>query len=125
MAKRGDHKSLMVDTAEKNYSQKYLKKNRAFFPIISLFTKPSSYERFLKNAYAILKFDARSELSKISCPTFIISGDDDNTVGNDAPYELNSGIPGSKMFIYKGLGHGLYEEGKDFYDRVLEFCREN
>lgn len=23
----------------------------------------------------------------------------------------------------KGLGHGAFEEAKDFYDRVYEFCR--
>ena len=23
---------------------------------------------------------------------------------------------------YEGLGHGAFEEAKDFYDRVREFC---
>ncbi len=122
MAKKGDHRSLMTDTAERTYSKAYLDKNRKMFPIIAKFTKPASYERFLRNAEAILDFDVREELSKIKCPTYIIAGDDDNTVGNDAPYELNRGIEGSGIYIYNGLGHGLFDEAKDFYDRVLEFC---
>jgi len=122
LAKKNDHVSLMVDTAEKMYSEPYLKKNRKMLSIVARFTKQKSYERFLKNAEAILKFDTRPELSKISCPTFIIAGDDDNTVGNEAPYELNKGIKGSELFIYKGLGHGAFQEAKDFYDRVYEFC---
>ncbi len=122
MAENGDHISLMVDTAEKMYTEKYLSKNRKFFPIMARFTKPKSYERFLRNANAILNFDARPELSKITCPTLILSGDDDNTVGNDAPYELKNGILNSELFIYKGIGHSAFEEGKDFYDRVYEFC---
>ena len=73
------------------------------------------------NAEAILKFDARDELHKIKCPTLIISGDDDNTVGNDAPYELQNGIENSSLHIYKGLGHSAFEEAKDFYDRIFEF----
>lgn len=122
MAKQGDHVRLMVDTAERMYSKTYLDKNRKLFPVIARFTKPASYERFFRNAYAIMEFDAREELSNICCPTLIIAGDDDNTVGNDAPYELNDRIPDSKVYIYHGLGHGAFEEAKDFYDRVYEFC---
>lgn len=122
MAKQGDHVHLMVDTAERMYSKAYLDKNRKLFPVIARFTKPASYERFFRNAYAIMEFDTREELSKICCPTLIIAGDDDNTVGNDAPYELNDRIPDSKVYIYHSLGHGAFEEAKDFYDRVYEFC---
>jgi pimeloyl-ACP methyl ester carboxylesterase len=123
MAERRDHRALMVDTAEKMYSKSYLEKNMKWYPLIARLTKPKSYERFYRNAYAILGFDARDELNKISCPTLIIAGDDDKTVGNTAPHELNDLIRGSKLFIYKGLGHGVFEEAGDFYDRVYEFCQ--
>ena len=122
LAEKGDHVSLMVDTAEKMYTQEYLKKNRKYFPLIARFTKPASYERFMRNAYAILDFDARSELGKIKCPTLILSGDDDNTVGNEAPHEFGRGIEGCEVHIYKGAGHSAFEEEEDFYDRVMEFC---
>ena len=123
MANRGDHRALMVDTAEKMYSDGYFKKNRKYFPLIAKFTKPASYDRFLKNANAILRFDVRDELSRISCPTLIIAGNDDKTVGNDAPGELKNGIADSELFVYEGLGHGTFEEAKDFYDRVLAFYK--
>lgn len=122
MANRGDHTALMVDTAERMYSEKYLRKNRKFFPLLAKFTKPSSYDRFLKNAHAILGFDARGELSRISGPTLILAGSDDRTVGNDAAFEMHREITGSTLFIYDGLGHGVFEEAKDFYDRVFDFC---
>ncbi|HAW15598.1 MAG TPA: hydrolase [Clostridiales bacterium] len=124
MADRGDHRALMVDTAEKMYSEGYLKKNRRYFPLIAKLTKPKTYDRFLKNANAILRFDVRDELSKIICPTLIIAGSSDNTVGNDAPIELKDGIANSELFVYEGLGHGAFEEAKDFYDRVLAYCRD-
>ena len=123
IANRGDHKALMVDTAEKMYSDGYLQKNRKYFPLIAKLKKQSTYNRFLKNANAILGFDVRDELSKISCPTLIIAGSDDKTVGNDAPGELKSGIKNSELYVYEGLGHGAFEEAKDFYDIVLAFCR--
>lgn len=121
MAKKQDHVSLMVDTAKRMYSKAYLDKNRKLLHVTAKFTKPKSYERFFRNAYAIMDFDAREELKKVCCPTLIIAGDDDNTVGNDAPYELNRLIPDSKLHIYEGLGHGAFEEAGDFYDRVFEF----
>ena len=125
MAKRGDHTALMADTAEKMYSEAYLRKNRRFFPLIARFTKPRNYDRFLKNADAILGFDAREELAKICCPTLILAGENDHVVGNDAANELHGGIAGSDLYVYEGLGHGAYEEAKDFYGRVLDFCNRH
>ena len=122
LAEQGDHTALMIDTAEKMYSDRYLQKYRRALPYLAKLTKPSDYDRFLKNADAILRFDVRGELSKISCPTLIIAGSDDRTVGKDAASELHHGIPGSELYVYEGLGHGAYEEAKDFYDRVLNFC---
>lgn len=122
MAERGDHTALLTDTAEKMYSEQYLRKNRRAFPLLARFTKPASYDRFLRNAQAILDFDLRGELEKISCPTLILAGSDDQTVGNEAATELNRAIAGSELFVYDGLGHGAFEEAKDFYDRVFHFC---
>ena len=123
MAKSGDHTKLMVDTAEKMYSDKFLDKNRKIFPVMARFTKPSDYERFYRNAYAILEFDVRDELCKIKAPTLIIAGGDDKTIGNDAAGELKEGITESTLFIYDEFGHGAFEEAKDFYDRIFSFCK--
>ena len=121
MAERGDHRALMLDTAERTYSEPYLRKNRRFFPLLAALTKPASYERFFRNASAILEFDARGALPGISCPTLILAGSEDRTVGTEAARELNEAIAGSELFVYEGLGHGVYEEAKDFYDRVFAF----
>ena len=125
MTKTASHTDLMLDTAEKVYTKSFNEKNKKYLPMLARFTKPHNYDRFCKNAYAILNFDARPILSKIKCPTYIMSGNCDNTVGNDAPYELNEGIVGSEVLIFDGLGHGLFEEDKDFYNKVLEYCNKN
>ena len=49
-------------------------------------------------------------------------GSDDKTVGNEAAGELKEGIAGSEILVYDDLGHGAFEEAKDFYDRVFDFC---
>jgi len=120
-AKKKEHKKLMIDTAEKSYSSAYLMKYRQVYPFIGLIGRPKSYDRFIVNAKAILDFDASDELKKISCPCLIIAGELDKIAGLDASHELKEKIKGSRLHVYKGLGHGAYEEAKDFNERVLDF----
>ena len=123
MAERGDHKALMIDTAEKSYSPAYLKKYRRLYPVLGHVGRPKSYDRFLTNAQAILGFDARAELKKIPCPTLIIGGTEDHIVGVEASRELAEAIPNSQLYLYPGLGHAAYEEAGDFNDRVFAFLK--
>lgn len=122
MAERGDHGALMRDTAEKSYSDAYLKKYRKFYPFLSLVGKPKSYRRFYINARAILDLDAREADKNIKCPVLIIGGELDKVVGTKAANELHDLIPDSELYIYSGLGHAAYEEAKDFNSRIFEFC---
>ncbi len=116
-----NHKQLMVDTAERSYSEKYLKKYRKIYPLLGIIGKPKSYSRFLTNANATLSFDASDELEKIACPVLIIGGSGDRIVGADASREMNRRITNSELYIYQGLGHAAYEEAGDFYERVFSF----
>lgn len=120
-AEQGRHKGLMIDTAEKSYSQGYLNQYRKLYPIIGFVGKPLNYDRFLINANAILGFDIYNELNRIACPTFIIGGEADKTVGVQASYEMKDQIVGSELHIYPGLGHAAYEEARDFNQRVFRF----
>ena len=125
LARQGAHKQLMIDTAETSYSPDMLKKYRKIYPVIGLIGKPRDYVRFLTNIGAILGFDASGELSRITCPTLVIGGEEDNIVGIQASRELVQGIPGSRLFVYPGLGHAAYEEAKDFNQRVFTFFSED
>ncbi len=124
LAEAGDHRSLMVDTAEKSYSEKYLKRYRKLYPLLGHLGRPASYRRFLINARAILAFSAVEQLPEISCPTLIIGGAEDRIVGVGASHTIHERIAGSRLFIYPGLGHAAYEEAGDFNDRVFSFLDE-
>lgn len=124
LAKQGNHKKLMIDTAERSYSENYLKKYRLIYPILGKIGKPKNYDRFLIQANSCIRHDAYSELESIKCPTLVIGGDDDKVVGVNAAAEISDRIEDSELFIYEGLGHALYEEAKDFNKRVLSFLSE-
>lgn len=124
LAKQGNHKQLMTDIAEKYYSEAFLSRYRKLYPIIGTIGKPDDYHRFLVNAEAILGFDARNDVRRISCPVLIIAGGDDRIVGTQAANELNGIIPGSRLHVYPGLGHGAYEEAKDLKQRIYDFLED-
>lgn len=121
LAESNDYKALMIDTCENIYSPKALKKYRLTYPLISRIGKPKDFSRFLIQANACLTHNTYSELEKIKCPTLIIGGDSDKVVGKDASEEMAEKVSGSRLIIYKGLGHGAYEEGKDFNRQVIDF----
>ena len=123
-AKQGDHKSLMIDTAENSYSEAYLKKYRKMYPVLGKVGKLKTYERFLRNAEAILQFDASDVLKQIRCPVLIIGGEKDRIVGPEASRVLHEAIPGSTLYMYPDYGHAAYEEAGDFYPRIREFLKQ-
>ena len=122
MAQRGDYRGIMLDTAERSYSEKRLEKAKLSYQFLGSFGKPKSFDRFLIQAASCLTHDAYEELPRISCPTLVIGGTDDRIVTGEASQEIASRIPGAELYMYDGLGHGLYEEAPDFWGRVREFC---
>ena len=124
MAERGDYKALMIDTAEKTYSDKFLKRYRCLYPILGRIGKPKDFKRFLIQAKSCIQHNAYSELDKISCATLSLGGACDKIVGKTASVELADKIEKSELFIYSDLGHAAYEEAKDFNKRVLCFLEQ-
>ena len=123
-AERGDHTAFMDSNVRRIYSEAYYRKNRWLVPIMGKLTKPKSYDRFFIQADACLKHDAFENLHRIQVPTLVIGGEKDNALGGDASREIAAQIPGAELRMYEQWGHGLYEEAKDFNQRVLHFLDE-
>lgn len=124
-AKADDFKSLLIDTAEKTYTEKRLKSYRPFYPLLCKLSRPKSLDRFMVQADACLHHDCYEEIPKINCQTLVIGGDCDQIVGAHSAQEIAARIKGSKLKLYHGLGHGTYEEAKDFNQLVLAFLNES
>lgn len=121
LAHRGDYKSIMADTDEKSYTEKYLKKMRAMRAVLGNLSKPQGFERFLVMADACVTHDAHSELHKITCPTLVIGGRKDRIASGRASEEVAECIPGSRIYMYEEYGHGVYEEASDFLTHITDF----
>ncbi|SCZ07465.1 alpha/beta fold hydrolase [Alkaliphilus peptidifermentans] len=123
MAENNDYKGLFIDSTEKTYSENKAKKYRPFYPILTKIGKPKSFNRFIIQARACLEHNAYEELNKIKSPTLILGGDSDLVVGKNTSEEMAEKIVHSKLIIYKGLGHGAFDEAKDFNQQVLNFLK--
>ncbi|MSU02784.1 alpha/beta fold hydrolase [Tissierella pigra] len=121
LAKNNDYKNLIIDTMEKTFTEDRLKKYRLCYPILTKAGKPKDFNRFIIQSNACLHHNAYDELDKIKCSTLVIGGDSDKIVGENASKEMAERINKSKLILYKGLGHGAYEETKDFNRQVLRF----
>jgi pimeloyl-ACP methyl ester carboxylesterase len=63
-------------------------------------------EGFVRQQMAIVgRPDSRPTLSWITCPTLVLSGDEDNTIANSLSVEMANGIPGAKLVILTDCGH--------------------
>ena len=123
MADQGDYKGIMLDTAERSYSPKRLKQSMLEYKLLGSIGKPKSFDRFRIQAASCLTHDTYDLLDQISCQTLVIGGKEDQIVTGQASVEIAGKIPDCQLFLYEGLGHGLYEEASDFLKRVSEFCQ--
>ena len=122
MAKKGDYKRIMLDTAKRSYSEKKALQAKILYGILGNAGKPKSFDRFLTQAESCLTHRAYKELPRIKCPTYVIGGEKDRIVTGKASRELAGKIPDCRLTMYEDLGHALYEEAPDFLRNVIDFC---
>lgn len=122
LARRGDYRGILVDTAVRSYSAKAVGRQKLVAAAVAALSKPKSYARFLTQAESCLNHDAWDDLPRIFCPTLVLGGSEDRIVTAQASRDLAQRIVGAELVIYDGLSHALYEEAKDFLDRVASFC---
>lgn len=121
LAMAGNFREIIIDTAEKSYSEQALKRYRRIYPLMVAISRPKEPGRFLIHAQSCLDHNSFDRLSAISCPTLVIGGLCDKIVGAQASVELAQQIKNSRLHMYEGLGHAAYEEAEDFCARVLDF----
>ena len=111
----------MKDVTVRMYTEEYVEKYRFMVPLLGLYPTPKNPTRFITMATACIIHDVYDELDKINVPTLVIGGGKDRTVGPDAAGELAAKIKGSELLIYPEYGHGLYDQAKDFNQKVYDF----
>lgn len=123
MAQCGDYHGILVDTAEKSYTEKRMGWYRLLYSLLGKAGKPKDLDfgRFLVQAASCLGHNAYEELEQIACPVLVIGGSNDRVVGKDSSLEIAEKIKNGRLILFDGLGHAAYEETKEFNRQVLRF----
>jgi pimeloyl-ACP methyl ester carboxylesterase len=81
---------------------------------------------YLQAIIAILRFNLRRQVRQISAPTLVVAGTLDQTVPMRPKLELARSIPGARLEVIEGSGHGTPLDAPDEFNRLLlEFLSEN
>lgn len=83
---------------------------------------PVPVHAYLRQTDAILGHDTRDRLRLIRCPTLVAVGAQDLILPPLLSEELAGGIPGARLTVLPGLGHGALWEAPETFNRVcLDF----
>jgi pimeloyl-ACP methyl ester carboxylesterase len=81
-------------------------------------------EAFKRQMNANISHNTNGLLHRITVPTLIIAGKDDELTPPSMAEKLSSEIPASKLIIIEKGGHGLYWETPDrFNTEVIKFLK--
>jgi pimeloyl-ACP methyl ester carboxylesterase len=69
-------------------------------------------------------YDATAMMSKLKIPVLVIHGTEDRNIKVGAAHYTASVIPGAKLSVYEGIGHGpFYEDAQRFNAELAAFVR--
>jgi 3-oxoadipate enol-lactonase len=86
---------------------------------------PPSPQALHGQSLAISSFDVSSRLSKLACPTLVLTGQEDILFPVEFSEQLVRGIRGAQLTVLEGTGHGLLIESPDkVANAMLEFLSQ-
>ena len=121
LSQKESYKELMFDIASHSYTTKSFGKFKYLYRIMGILGRIKDKQRISIQAVSCLKHNSLVVLERISCPTLIIGAEKDDVLGVEASLELHQHIKDSQLTILPECGHALYEQNKNFQNRVLVF----
>ena len=113
----GDYLGTLTSMRDSSYSDRWLAKHKdepLFLPDQKHLRSASQFKILCD---ACLGFDIRGDLQKIKARTLVVGGRLDKVVGVGGSQELREALS-CDYKIYEDMGHGLYEEDKNFCKKV-------
>jgi pimeloyl-ACP methyl ester carboxylesterase len=122
LARDGRYRDLLLDTMQSTFSEEHLRTYQLVLPLLGKVAKPRDLGSFLVQSEACANHDAREILPGLGMPTLVFGGDQDRVVGPGAAVDLAARIPGARLVVAEGYGHGAYDEYPGFQELVEGFC---
>lgn len=83
-----------------------------------------SLASFIQQSNAVIAHDVEAHLGRISAPTQITFGRQDQVTSTRFADQMTSNIHGSELLIFEGCAHApIYEKVEEFNQKTLEFLK--
>jgi pimeloyl-ACP methyl ester carboxylesterase len=96
---------------------------RPFRPFLPLMGSPRYPERVERILSPLMYLDNSEIVSRITCPTLVIGGEDDRVINAGVQREMAAALPNSRLKLYPGYGHGNDRENPDYPKEVARFLQ--
>lgn len=123
LAAKGDRTALTAGFIDSLYSENTIGRFRDYLTHMNDDATDEDLRLFIILARAIIGFDVRGDLKKISCPTLVIGAENDLALGAEPSREIAE-LLGCELFFYGSeYGHCVFDEAPDYKTRLLDFYR--
>ncbi|UUX34977.1 alpha/beta fold hydrolase [Fundicoccus culcitae] len=109
------------------YSPAFYNNNQAWFKkrqelLLGVFSQPGYLERMKRLITSAESYDSRSELHKITQPTYILGASHDLITPLDQQRELYEAIENAQFSVIQSCGHAsMYEKPQEFLGALIGF----
>lgn len=128
IARDGRADELVADFIDNAFTPAFIQRYRRALLMMYKNLTEEEVLRFAITAEACAGIDTYDDLGRIKCPTFVIGAALDHVVGFEASVKIadklkSENVP-CEFYTYTENGHAVFDEAKDYKDRVLEFFRK-
>lgn len=110
------------------YTREYIEKNLSAMreTLASVPDNPEALTGYIRQSFACEAHDTRNLVGRIKAPTLVMLGELDLAASPKRSRELAELIPGARLRVFEGVGHGFWREKQEEVDRlVLDFLLED
>lgn len=120
LADTGDPAALNRDIFRNVYSKAFYEKYKRAFERIENNGTPEELRAFRASTDASINFDIYDRLVEIKCPVQLYGMENDSVLGGEGIKDIAIKL-GCEACIYPGTGHALYDEDRDFPEKLKKF----
>ncbi len=126
LARQGDWQQIYLHITSLMHTGMTEDKYEWALPLLqsSIHHKPRWPQRFIASVQASIEHDGTSALAAITTPALVIGGTCDTLFPGDILRHTASLVPGARLVLLEGAGHGAFDEHKRAFDKeVLNFLK--
>lgn len=128
-ARAGQCDELVNSFIDNAFTPAFVQRYRRALQMMYKNLAPEELERFAITSEACAGVDTYDNLGKIKCPVLVLGAGLDHVVTYEASVKIVEKLKAENVpcefYTYTENGHAVFDEAKDYKERILDFLRRN